>query len=75
MNERSIPTDSLINVNSNLKWDQLLDLKNKLVLIVDDEKDLREIIRYNLEQEGINSIQASNGDKAIESLSQNPSLI
>ena len=52
-----------------------MDLKNKLVLIVDDEKDLREIIRYNLEQEGINSIQASNGDKAIESLGQNPSLI
>ena len=62
MNQTSIPTDSLINVNSNLKWDQLLDLQNKLVLIVDDEKDLREIIRYNLEQEGIKSIQASDGD-------------
>ena len=75
MNQTSIPTDSLINVNSNLKWDQLLDLKNKLVLIVDDEKDLREIIRYNLEQEGIKSIQASDGDKAIEALNKNPSLI
>ncbi len=75
MNQTSIPTDSLINVNSNLKWDQLLDLQNKLVLIVDDEKDLREIIRYNLEQEGIKSIQASDGDKAIEALNKNPSLI
>ena len=45
------------------------------VLIVDDEKDLRKIIRYNLEQEGIASIEASNGNQAIDLLSQNPSLV
>ena len=50
-------------------------MKNELVLIVDDEKDLRKIIRYNLEQEGIDSIEASNGDQAIDLLSQNPSLV
>ena len=50
-------------------------MKNELVLIVDDEKDLRKIIRYNLEQEGIASIEASNGDQAIDLLSQNPSLV
>ena len=50
-------------------------MKNKLVLIVDDEKDLRKIIRYNLEQEGIASIEASDGSQAIDLLSKNPSLI
>ena len=45
------------------------------VLIVDDEKDLRKIIRYNLEQEGIASIEASDGNQAIDLLSKNPSLI
>ncbi|MAQ74391.1 MAG: DNA-binding response regulator [Candidatus Marinimicrobia bacterium] len=52
-----------------------MKMKNELVLIVDDEKDLRKIIRYNLEQEGIASIEASNGDQAIDLLSQNPSLV
>ena len=50
-------------------------MKKKLVLIVDDEKDLRKIIRYNLEQEGIASIEASDGSQAIALLSKNPSLI
>ena len=50
-------------------------MKKKLVLIVDDEKDLRKIIRYNLEQEGIASIEASDGSQAIDLLSKNPSLI
>ena len=50
-------------------------MKKKLVLIVDHEKDLRKIIRYNLEQEGIASIEASDGSQAIDLLSKNPSLI
>ena len=50
-------------------------MKKKLVLIVDDEKDLRKIIRYNLEKEGIASIEASDGSQAIDLLSKNPSLI
>ena len=50
-------------------------MKKPPVLIVDDEKDLRKIIRYNLEQEGIASIEASDGNQAIDLLSKNPSLI
>ena len=50
-------------------------MKKNPVLIVDDEKDLRKIIRYNLEQEGIASIEASDGNQAINLLSKNPSLI
>ena len=50
-------------------------MKKTPVLIVDDEKDLRKIIRYNLEQEGIASIEASDGNQAIDLLRKNPSLI
>ena len=50
-------------------------MKKNPVLIFDDEKDLRKIIRYNLEQEGIASIEASDGNQAIDLLSKNPSLI
>ena len=50
-------------------------MKKNPVLIVDDEKDLRKIIRYNLEQEGIASIEAYDGNQAIDLLSKNPSLI
>jgi len=50
-------------------------MKNKLVLIVDDEKDLRKIISYNLNQENIDCIEAADGDQAIKLLNQNPSLI
>ena len=75
MNKSSVTSNSLVNVNSNLKWNELLNFEDKLVLIVDDEKDLRKIISYNLEQEGIKTIEASDGDKAINALNQNPSLI
>ena len=75
MNKSSVTSNGLVNVNSNLKWNELLNFEDKLVLIVDDEKDLRKIISYNLEQEGIKIIEASDGDKAINALNQNPSLI
>ena len=70
MNKSSVTSNSLVNVNSNLKWNELLNFEDKLVLIVDDEKDLRKIISYNLEQEGIKTIEASDGDKAINALNQ-----
>ena len=50
-------------------------MKNKLVLVVDDEKDIREIISYNLEQENIRTIQAEDGDTALMKLAENPDLI
>jgi len=75
LNKSSVTSNGLVNVNSNLKWNELLNFEDKLVLIVDDEKDLRKIISYNLEQEGIKTIEASDGDKAINALNQNPSLI
>ena len=50
-------------------------MKNNLVLVLDDEKDIREIISYNLEQENIRTIQAEDGDTALMKLAENPDLI
>ena len=62
-------------VNSfNSYWDNM-NTKNKLILVVDDEKDIRNIITYNLEKEGMRFIEASNGDEALILLKKNPSLI
>ena len=52
-----------------------MNTKNKLILVVDDEKDIRNIITYNLEKEGMRFIEASNGDEALILLNKNPSLI
>ena len=51
-----------------------MNTKNKLILVVDDEKDIRNIITYNLEKEGMRFIEASNGDEALILLKKNPSL-
>ena len=52
-----------------------MNTKNKLILVVDDEKDIRNIITYNLEKEGMRFIEASNGDEALILLKKNPSLV
>ncbi len=52
-----------------------MNTKNKLILVVDDEKDIRNIITYNLEKEGMRFIEASNGDEALILLKKNPSMI
>ena len=60
-------------VNSfNSFWDNM-NIKNKMILVVDDEKDIRNIITYNLEKEGMRFIEASNGDEALILLKKNPS--
>ena len=50
-------------------------MSDKKVLIVDDEKDIRNIIRYNLEKQGFKCISATDGDGALEKLNKNPDLI
>lgn len=42
-----------------------MDLKSTRVLIADDEPDIVEIIRYNLEREGYDVISAKDGDEAL----------
>lgn len=40
--------------------------KNKTILIADDEADILEIIQFNLQSEGYNTLVAKNGNEAIE---------
>ena len=42
----------------------------KNILIVDDEPDIREILRYNLEKAGFNVTEATSGDDALNKLSK-----
>lgn len=45
------------------------------ILLVDDEKDIVEFLKYNLELENFEVIVGSNGIEALERLSENPDLI
>src|SRR5258706_480150 len=39
--------------------------EKKKILVVEDEKDIRELVRYNLEQEGFGVIEAEEGELAL----------
>ena len=48
----------------------------KTILIVDDEKPIVDILVYNLQKEGYNTIEANDGEKAIEmAFNDKPDLI
>jgi two-component system, OmpR family, alkaline phosphatase synthesis response regulator PhoP len=47
----------------------------KKVLVVDDERDIVDLIRYNLRQEGFDVAAAYNGKEALEKAAQLPDLI
>ena len=47
----------------------------KNILIVDDEPDIREILRYNLEKAGFNITEAVNGDDALDKVSKDLDLV
>lgn len=52
-----------------------MQMSNK-VLIIDDESDIRLLLRYNLEKEGYQVLDADNGEKGIEIAKQQiPDLI
>ena len=42
-----------------------MEMKNRTILVVDDEPDIREILVFNLEQEGYRCLQASCGQEAL----------
>jgi two-component system, OmpR family, response regulator VicR len=49
---------------------------NRKILIVDDEKNIVEILKFNLKKEGYSTIEAYDGEQAVElALSQKPDLI
>ncbi|MBM2841376.1 MAG: DNA-binding response regulator [Bacteroidetes bacterium] len=47
----------------------------KTILIVDDEADILEMLKYNLEKEGYSVLTARNGRTALEEVRQNPDLV
>jgi two-component system response regulator VicR len=48
----------------------------KKILIVDDEKNIVDILKFNLEKEGFTTVEAYDGEMAVElALSQKPDLI
>jgi len=52
------------------------ETKARTILIADDEPDILEIIHFNLEAQGYNVINASNGNQAVElSKSYKPDLV
>lgn len=49
---------------------------SKKILIVDDEKNIVDILRFNLKKEGYETIEAYDGEQAVNlALTQNPDLI
>jgi len=47
----------------------------KKILLVDDEVDILEFLKYNLEQDNFEVLVSSNGNDALKKISQNPDLI
>ncbi len=45
------------------------------ILLIDDETDILEFLKYNLEQEGYLVITGTDGNQALEKISENPDLI
>ena len=45
------------------------------ILLVDDEKDIIEFLKYSLEQENYEVIVGYNGEEALDKLSEKPDLI
>jgi two-component system response regulator VicR len=56
--------------------DEVMDKDKKTILIVDDEQHIVDILVYNLEKEGYNTLQANDGLTAVDiALNQKPDLI
>jgi two-component system alkaline phosphatase synthesis response regulator PhoP len=47
----------------------------KTILVVDDEKDIVELLSYNLSKEGFNIITARNGKEALQKIKSKPDLV
>ena len=64
------------SVAEDVKNNEEIETGKKVILVVDDDKSARDLIKRNLEKEGYIVLTASNGDEAIEIANQkNPHLI
>ena len=56
--------------------DNIFDKDKKTILVVDDEQSIRELLVYNLQKEGYNTIEAEDGLTAVElATNEKPDLI
>lgn len=54
----------------------MTDRNNNLILVVDDEEDIRELVRYNLKKIGMETLGVETGEKALElAREEHPALI
>lgn len=54
----------------------MTERNNNLILVVDDEEDIIELVRYNLNKSGFETLAATSGEKALElSREEHPVLI
>jgi two-component system alkaline phosphatase synthesis response regulator PhoP len=52
------------------------DAAKKKILVVEDEPDIRELVRYNLEQSGFRVVEATEGEEALRKVSEEkPALV
>ena len=66
--------EGILRLGSRIEKGEIMD--EAKVLIVDDEPDIVESIKFNLELEGIQCIEAHDGEEALsKARSQNPALI
>lgn len=56
--------------------ENVIDKDKKTILVVDDEKNIRELLVFNLQNEGYNTLEASDGLQAVDiALKYKPDLI
>lgn len=48
---------------------------NESILVVDDEKNIRDLLKFNLENEGYNTLLARDGKEALKKLSEDIDLV
>ena len=53
-----------------------MDRDKKTILVVDDEKNIRDLLVFNLQNEGYNTLEAEDGLQAVDvALRESPDLI
>lgn len=68
--------EKLTNQVEGIKEEQAIEENKKTILVVDDEKRIVDILIYNLQKEGYNTLEANDGEEAIKiATEQKPDLI
>ena len=56
--------------------EEIIEKEKKTILVVDDEQSIRELLVFNLQKEGYNTLEAVDGIAAVEmALKEKPDLI